>query len=333
MLEGKLMKRKYPLWLLVMAFLITAKSSGAQEPVKVARVGVLISGGNAATSRFRDIFRERLHQLGYVEGQNLVTEFRYGEGKSDRLPALAAELVRLNVDVIAAFGAPSIRAAKKATTTIPIVFETLADAVAMGFVSDLARPGRNVTGVTAFVSELGGKWLELLREVAPKAQRIALLSNAANPNTASVVSATTDAARALGLQLLDVEAKNANELDRAFTRLVGEGAAGVIVGPDALLNTELRRIAGLATKYRLPTISGMESIVAAGGLMFYGTTLSDNWRRAAVYVDKILKGAKPAELPVERPIKFELIVNLTTAEQIGLTMPPNLLARADRVIR
>jgi putative ABC transport system substrate-binding protein len=294
---------------------------------------MLISGARSTASATTEVFRERLRELGYVEGQNLLVEFRYAEGKSERLPAQAAELVRLRVDVIAAFGAPAILTAKQATTTIPIVFETLADAVAMGFVTNLVRPGGNITGVTGFVSELGGKWLELLREVVPEAKRVALLTNPANPNIPSIVSATESAARALGVQLSVVEVRHSSELDRAFTTSTRAPIAAVIVSPDPLFNAQRQQIAALAFKHRLPTISGMEPFAAAGGLMFYGTTLVDNWRRAAVYVDKILKGVNPADLPVERPVKFEFIINLKAAKQIGLTIPPNVLARADKVIR
>jgi putative ABC transport system substrate-binding protein len=305
----------------------------AQQAGKPARVGVLISGAPSTTSKTTQAFRDRLGELGYVEGQNFILEFRYASGKSDRLSAQVGELVGLRVDVIVAFGAPAIMAAKNSTTTIPIVFETLADAVAMGFVPNLSRPGGNITGITGFASELPGKLLELLRQVVPNAQRIALLVNPANPNTPEIVSATESTARDLGLRLSVVAARDVSALDRAFTTLTDESARAVIVAPDGFFNAQRQRIAALASKNRLATISSMESIVLAGGLMFYGTTLLDNWRRVAVYVDKILKGAKPGDLPIERPVKFEFIVNLKAANQIGLTIPPNVLARADRVIR
>jgi len=320
---------------LVLGALLCALSlpAYAQQPGNFARVGVLISGASSTASDTADAFRERLRELGYVEGRNLLIELRYADGKSEQLPAQAGELVRRRVDVIAAFGAPAILAARQATTTIPIVFETLADAVAMRFVPNLVRPGGNITGVTGFASELAGKWLELLRQVVPKVNRVALLANPANPAMPSIVGATEGAARTLGVRLSVVEARDASALDRAFTMVSRPSATAVIIAPDPFFNAERQRIVVLASKHRLPTISGMETVVAAGGLIFYGTTLVDNWRRAAVYVDKILKGAKPADLPVERPVKFELIVNLKAAREIGITIPPNVLARADRVIK
>jgi putative tryptophan/tyrosine transport system substrate-binding protein len=314
---------------LLLALSVTA---WAQQPDRLARVGVLISGySNTAVNA--EAFRQRLRELGYVEGQNLTLELRYSDGKTGQLMGHAAELVRLRVDVIAAFGAPAIMAAKQSTTTIPIVFETLADAVAMGFVPNLTRPGGNITGVTGFASEVAGKWLELLGQVAPKTKRVGLLSNPANPNITSIAGATESAARVLGLQLSMAELGDAEGLERAFATLTSASAAALIIPPDPLFNVQRRKIATLAAKHKLPTISGMEPFPAAGGLMFYGTTLVDNWRRAAAYVDRILKGAKPADLPVERPVKFEFIVNLRTAQQIGVTIPSRLLARADRVIR
>ncbi len=313
------------------ALLIVLGDSASAQQGRVARVGVLISGSSITAANTK-AFRDRLRELGYVEGQNLALELRYSDGKTEQLAAHAAEMLRLRVDVIAAFGAPAIMAAKQSTSTIPIVFETLADAVAMGFVPNLARPGGNITGVTGFASEVAGKWLELLRQVAPRSKRMGLISNPANPNGTSIAGATQGAAQALGLQLTVVEARNAEELDSAFGVLTGTAEA-LIVPPDPLFNVQRRKIAVLAAKHKLPTISGLEPFPAAGGLMFYGTTLVDNWRRAASYVDKVLKGAKPGDLPVERPVKFEFIINLKTARQIGVTIPTSLLARADRVIR
>jgi len=317
----------------VVVLLVSVVRGEAQQPQKVVRVGALITGTRSSTAPNVEAFREQLRELGYAEGENLLVEFRYADGKREQLPAHAAELVRLRVDVIAAFGAPAIWAAKQATTTIPIVFETLADAVAMGFVPNLIRPGGNITGVTGFASELGGKWLELLAEVVPEAKRIALLANPTNPNMPSIVSATENAARVSGVQLSVVRARHPGELERAFRTLTSASADAIVVAPDPFFNEQVQRIVSLASKYRLPTISGTVSIVKGGGLMFYGTTVVDNWRRAARYVDKILNGAKPADLPVERPVKFDFIVNLKAAKQIGLTIPPNVVARADRVIK
>jgi putative tryptophan/tyrosine transport system substrate-binding protein len=314
---------------LLLALSVTAR---AQQPGRLARVGVLISGSSITTANM-EAFRQRLRELGYVEGQNLTLEMRYSNGRPEHLAVHAAELVRLQVDVIAAFGAPAILAAKQSTTTIPIVFETLADAVAMGFVPNLTPPGGNITGVSGFASEVAGKWLELLGQVSPKTKRVVLLSNPANPNIASIAGTTESASRLLGMQLSVAEARDDEGLERAFTTLTSASAGALIIPPDPLFNVQRRKIATFTAKHKLPAISGMESFPAAGGLMFYGTTLVDNWRRAAVYVDRILKGAKPGDLPVERPVKFELVINLKSAKQIGLSIPPHVLARADRVIR
>ena len=312
--------------------LLTYTAPAQAQQAELSRVGVLIAGTPSTTSTTTKAFRERLKELGYREGQNLAIEFRYAAGKSERLAELARELARLRVDVIAAFGAPAILAAKQATTTIPIVFETLADAVAMGFVPNLVRPGGNITGVTGFASELAGKWLEKVGQIVPEGRQVALLANPTNPNIPSIVSESKTAAQALGVHLSIVEARPTGELDRAFRALAGTSTAALVIPPDSYFNEHRQRIADLAIVRRLPTISGMESIVSAGGLLFYGTTVIDNWRRTAVYVDKILKGAKPADLPVEQPTKFELVINLKTAQQICIAIPPNVLARADRVI-
>jgi ABC-type uncharacterized transport system substrate-binding protein len=312
--------------------LLVAALAVAQQPSTRATIGVL-SPGFPEPEASDDAFRHELHARGWVEGQNLTIEYRFAQGQYERLPALAAELVRLQVNVIAAFSAPAIRAATQATTAIPIVFETLADAVAMEFVPNLVRPGGNITGVTGFAPELGGKWLELLREVVPGASHIAALTNPTNPNTPSIVSATESAARALGVRLSIVEVQDASALDHTFATMASKSIAALIVPPEPLFSQQRRRIADLASTSRLPTISGMEPLTEAGGLLSYGPTLVDTWRRAAVYVDRILRGATPRDLPVERPTTFKLVINLKTAEALGLTIPPTLLFQADEIIR
>jgi putative ABC transport system substrate-binding protein len=320
---------------LALGLCITPCFTVAQQTLTSATIGVLTFGTLASPelSPQADAFRQELRTRGWVEGQNLIIEYRQAEGQAERLPALAAELVRLRVDVIVAFSAPAIRAAKQATTTIPIVFETLADAVVMGFVSNLARPGGNITGVTGFAPELGGKWLDLLRQVVPGVRHVALLSNPANPNTPSIVQEMESAVQASGVDLHVVEVRGPSGLEDAFVALRDRQAAALIIPPDPFFVRQTRRIAELATAARLPTISGMQPIVEAGGLISYGTTLVDNWRRAAVYVDRILRGATPGDLPVERPTTFELLINLQTAKTLGLTIPPTLLFQADKVIQ
>jgi putative ABC transport system substrate-binding protein len=270
---------------------------------------------------------------GWVEGQNLTIEYRFAKGQYEQLPALAAELVRLQVHVIAAFSAPAIRAAQQATTTIPVVFQTLSDAVAMEFVPNLARPGGNITGVTGFAPELGGKWIELLRELIPGVSHIAMLTNPTNPNTPSIVSATESAARTLGVRLSIREVHDSSGLDHAFATMTSESPAALIVPPEPIFLQQRHRIVDLASTRRLPTISGMQPFVEAGGLLSYGTSLVDNWRRAAVYVDRILRGATLGDLPVERPTTFELPINLKAAKALGLTIPTALLFQADKVIQ
>jgi putative ABC transport system substrate-binding protein len=265
-----------------------------------------------------------------MEGQNILIEYRYGEG----LPALASELVSLKVDVIVAVGTAAIRAAKEATGMIPIVMAISADPVGSGFVVSLARPGGNITGLTNLAPELRGKGLELLKEVVPRLSRVAVLSNPANPaHSGAVLKEIKAAARTLGLQIQIVEARRPDDFDSAFHAATKGRSGALSVLGDPILGAHSGKIADLALKYRLPSIFQFRENAEAGGLMSYGPKSDDLWRRAAVYVDKILKGAKPADLPVEQPTKFELVINLKAAKQIGLTIPPNVLARADRVIR
>jgi putative ABC transport system substrate-binding protein len=305
----------------------------AQQAKKVPTIGYLGSNTPTATLGFVEAFRQGLRDFGYVEGQTIAIEYRWAEGNFDRLPDLAAELVRLRVDVIFAAAAPSIKAARQATKTIPIVFEMLADPVSAGFVSSLAKPGGNLTGVAGLAPELSGKRLELLKEIVPRLNRVAILGNPSNPNFRPVLTETETAASALGLQLQVLEVKEPVKLQSAFSAMNKARAEALTIIPDPMLLAEQKRIIDLAAKGRLPAIYGTSGVVEAGGLIAYAPSQSEMFRRAAYYVDRILRGAKPAALPVEQPMKFELVINLKTAKQIGLTIPPNVLARADRVIR
>jgi putative ABC transport system substrate-binding protein len=281
-----------------------------------------------------EAFRQGLRDLGYVEGQNLVIEDRYAEESLERLPDLVAELVRLKVDVIVAGGAHAIRAAQHATHTIPIVMAGTADPVAQGFIASLAHPGGNITGLSDLGSELPGKQLEILQEMVPQSTRVAVLANPASPYYASWMNNLTVAAQVLGLQLRVVELRHVDTLDTTFAAMTQAGADALIVLPDSTLIDSLGgRIADLAATHRLPAMYAWRRHVDAGGLMSYGPSPLDTQRRAATYVDKILKGAKPADLPVEQSTKFELIINLKTAQALGLTVPPSILFQADEVIR
>jgi ABC-type uncharacterized transport system substrate-binding protein len=303
----------------------------AQQPKKIPRIGYLI--GSSPTANARDeAFRQGLRELGYIEGQNLIIEYRYAEGKLDRLPELAAELVRLKVDAIFCTSTPAAQAAKKATTTVPIV-SVSGDPVGLGLVASLARPGGNVTGLANLTSELAGKRLELLKEVVPSVSRVAVLWNPVAPSSALRMRETEAAAPSLGIKLQPVEVREANDFERAFSALKRERADALFPLRSPVISNHLKRIVELAAKNRVPGMYDASEFAEAVGLMSYGTMLPDLDRRAASYVDKILKGAKPADLPVEQPTKFELIINLKAAKQIGLTIPPNVLARADRVIK
>jgi putative ABC transport system substrate-binding protein len=303
----------------------------------VYRIGRFTSGlpPTAGPNPSEDAFRQHLRDLGYVEGHNLVIESRYAEGRLERLPDLVAELVQLKVEVIVAGGSPAIHAAQHATRTIPIVMAASGDPVGEGFVASLARPGGNITGLSWLWTELPGKRLEILKETVPQSARVAVLANPVAATYASDMHNLTVAARALGLHLHVVELRHPEEVDSAFAAMTREGADALIVVADALLlSPSLRgRIADLAATSRLPAMYSWKFFVEAGGLMSYGPSLPDMWRRAATYVDKILKGAKPADLPVEQPMKFELIINLKAAKALGMTMPPSLLLLADEVIQ
>jgi putative tryptophan/tyrosine transport system substrate-binding protein len=308
-------------------------SAEAQQPKKVPRIGILAPGTRSSSGEMIDLFRQRLHDLGYVEGKNIVFEYRWGEGNMDRFPILAAELARLKVDVIVTQSTPAAMAAKKATTTIPIVVTGLSDPVATGLVSSLARPGGNVTGITIMNVEIAGKRLELLKETTPKVSRVAVLWNSNNPGTALVFKQTQAAAEQLGLRLQSLDVHNAADLEDSFKSAIKRRAHALDVLRSTPITGQFRRIADFAVKNRLPSIHDRSDFVEAGGLMSYGANGRDTSQRAAVYVDKILKGTKPENLPVEQPTKFELVINLKTAKQIGVTIPQSVLFRADRVIK
>jgi ABC-type uncharacterized transport system substrate-binding protein len=320
-------------WLLITVLLITAPAAEAQQAKKVPRIGLLIPASASATAHMVEAFRQGLREHGYVDKQNLTLEPRYAEGKVERLAGLAAELVRSKVDVIVAGSTPGIIAAKNATNAIPIVMVTTGDPVTSGLVASLARPGGNITGPTALGQELSGKRLELLKEAVPKLSRVAVLSNPTNPDSGLSLKSVEVSARALGVQFRVQEVREPTEFDNAFETITRKGARALMVVADPMFVSQRGQIVALSTKSRLPAMYPHMEFVDAGGLMFYGASLADMWRRAATYVDKILKGAKPTDLPVEQPTKFELVINLKAAKQIGLTIPPNVLARADKVIK
>jgi putative ABC transport system substrate-binding protein len=280
---------------------------------------------------FLGIFKQALRDLGYVEGQNIAIEYRSADGRADRLPELANELARLKVDIMVTITSPGVRAAKQATNTIPIVMGAIDDAVEQGFVASLARPGGNVTGTSWLNPELSAKRLELLKEALPRLSRAAVLREAVGG--ASSLRATMETSRILGVQLQILELREANEIASAFAAMLRERVGALDVLPGPMITGHMEEIVQRVGKDRLPGIFPDAQFVEAGGLMSYGPVSSEMYRRAATYVDKILKGAKPADLPVEQPTKFELVINLKGAKQIGLTIPPNVLARADRVIR
>jgi putative ABC transport system substrate-binding protein len=304
----------------------------AQQAKKVHRIGFLAAQSPTSSGTRYEAFLKRLVELGYTEGKNIAIEYRYAEGKLERLPDLAAELVRLKVDVIVASGLPAARAAKQATTTIPIVMSG-GDPVATGIVASLARPGGNVTGVSDATVGVSTKRLELLKEVVPKLARVAMLWNPANPTNPIQLKDTQAAAPSLGMTVLAVEVKGSDDLERAFATIKKDRAGGLLVPGDPMFGSQRKRILDFAAKSRLPVMGATPENAEDGVLMAYGTDFAELYRRIAIYVDKILKGAKPADLPIEQPMKLDLIINLKTAKQMGLTIPPSLLYRADRVIR
>jgi putative ABC transport system substrate-binding protein len=313
--------------------LVTAGLVEAQQPTKIPRIGFLTAGSSSTIPARIDAFRQGLRELGYVEDKNIVIEWRFGEGKLDRLPALVAELVRLKVDVILSAGAAVTRPAKDATRTIPIVMAQDTDPVGNGFVASLARPGGNITGLSSYSAELNGKRLELLKEIVPKLSRLAVIGESTYPGNAQSLKETELAAGALKVQLQYLDVLDPKDIETAFRDTSKGRADGVLLLQSAVLNSQRKQTAELATKSRLPAIYYAPEFLDAGGLMSYAASITDLYRRAATYVDKILKGAKPADLPVEQPKKFELIISLKAAKQIGLTIPPNVLVRADQVIK
>jgi putative ABC transport system substrate-binding protein len=319
--------------LFVVVLLAVAVIAAAQQPTQVSRIGHLAAASLSAVAARTEAFRQGLRELGYVEGRNIVIEYRSAEGKPDRIPALAAELVRLKVDVIVTGGPTATRAAKEATSTIPIVMTQDSDPIGTGFVASLARPGGNITGLSTLAPEISGKQLELLKEIVPRLSRVAVIWTSTQPGNAQALKETELAAGTFGVRLQYLDVLISKDIETAFRAASKGRAEAVLVLGGPVLNSHRTQIADLAAKNRLPTIYDRREYVEAGGLMSYATSITDLDRRAATYVDKILKGAKPADLPVEQPKKFELIINLKAAKQIGLTIPPNVLARADRVIK
>jgi len=316
----------------VYVLIVLCRSAEAQQVRKVPWIGYLSSTSSSNASSSIDAFRQGLKQLGYVEGKNIAIEYRFAEEAVERLPNLAAELVRLKVDVIMT-GGPGAEAAKIATKTIPIVITDVADPVATGLIASLAHPGGNVTGLSARGSDLVGKWLELLKEAFPRVSLVAVLCDSTNPNNALSLEEAKVAAGALRVTLQPLEVRGPNDLGPAFSTIKKDRGTALIVLRNPVTNTNRARTVDFAAKSRLPAMYTDSGFTDAGGLMSYGPNRLDLYRRAAVYVDKILKGAKPSDLPVERPTKFEFVINLKAAKQIGLTIPPNVLARADRVIQ
>ena len=324
-------------WVRVVAigvsFTLCGTVAQAQQPTKVYRIGYLTNASLSSVAARTEAFHQGLRELGYVEGKNIVIEWRSTEGKADRQPGLAAELVRLKVDVIVTGGPAATRAAKEATVAIPIVMAFDIDPVGSGFVATLARPGGNITGLSTLSPEISGKRLELLKEIVPKLSRVAVLGNSTVPGNAQALRETERAAGALKVQLQYLEVQGPKDVETAFREASKRRADAVLVLQSAVLTSHRKQLIELAVKSRLPAIYDRAEFVEDGGLMTYSVSSTDLFRRAATYVDKILKGAKPADLPVEQPTKFELVINLKAAKQIGLTIPPNVLARADKVIK
>ena len=300
---------------------------------KIPRIGYLHSGLAATPPTSLKALRQGLRDLGYIEGQSITIEYRFAEYKAERLPELASELVGLKVDVIVTSQTPSVQAIQKVSSTIPIVFGALSFPIENGIIASFARPGRNATGMTVLSEELNGKRLELLKEAAPKIMRIGVFSNLDNPTQPLEWKQIQSAAQGLGLKLQSLGVRSANDFDATFKAALTERAQALINLPEALVNANFKRIAAFAAKHKMPAMYSDQSAIDVNGLMFYGPNTSEIWRRAAIYVDKILKGAKPADLPVEQPTKFEFVINLKIAKQIGLTVPQKVLIRADKVIK
>jgi putative ABC transport system substrate-binding protein len=323
-------------WFLIFvttALLTFSVRTEAQQSAKITRIGYLDAVSLSVNAARIEAFRQGLRELGYVEGKNIVIEWRSAEGKADRLPALAAELVRLKVDIIVAAGTSDTRAAKEATTTIPIVMTQDTDPIGTGFVASLARPGGNITGLSTLAPEVSGKRLELLKEIIPKLSRVAVLGTSTRTGNAQSLKEVELAAGAFKVQVQYLDVLDVKDIETAFRAATKERAEAVLVLQSPVTFSQRPQIVDLAVKSRLPAIYPQTEYTEAGGLMYYGANTPDLFRRAATYVDKILKGAKPAEIPVEQPTKFEFIINLKAAKQIGLTIPPNVLTRANKVIK
>jgi putative ABC transport system substrate-binding protein len=326
-------KKKFICFALAVGLLGISFSVAAQQAGKIARIGILHPerSGDAGVEVLIEAFRTGLRKLGYIEGKNIVLEHRFAEGKLDRLPDLMADLVRLKPDVIFALNTPAARAAKNGTKTIPVVFVWVADP--LDLVASLARPGGNVTGFTTVTADLSGKRLEVLKEALPGVSRVGVLLHSDNPVPLRLFRDMENASPQFGIRLYSLGVRGPDELQKAFEVAAKEHIGALFVIEEAVIASYRARILELAAKHRLPTASLYKEFAEAGGLLTYGADLPDLFRRAATYIDKILKGTKPADLPVEQPIKFEFVINLKTAKQIGLTIPPNVLARADRVIK
>ncbi len=307
-------------------------ASFAQQKGKVARIGFLTLSSASLSSFTTGPFLKGMRELGYVESKNLIVEWRFADGKAERLPGMAAELVQLKVDVIVAVASPAIGASQKATTTIPIVMAGTGDPVASGFVTSLARPGGNITGLSNMGGELGAKLLDLLLAVVPKFSRVGVLVSPTSTPYRAILQSVQGAAQKAGVTTLVIEASSPQEIENAFSIMVREGVGAVVVGPAPFFTLQKRQLAELALKHRMPSIFGNRVIVDAGGLISYGQHFADGYYRPATYVDKILKGMNPGDMPVEQPTQFELVVNLKTAKAIGVTIPQSILLRADEVI-
>jgi len=326
------MSRNIAIALITIMLLGSTQLADAQQPKKVPRIGYLATRSDRASPN-AEALRQGLRVLSYVEGQNIAIEYRSAEGNLDRLPTLAAELVRLKVDIIFTAGGEAGRAAKKATSAMPIIFVGAVDPVAVGMVDSLAWPGGNITGFSTGAPGLYGKRLEIIKETIPRLSRVGLLLNPANPNADVVLKEIRSAGLDLGVQVQSLEVQSPNDIDRAFEAATKAQAGALVVAQQPPITINPNRIAELAAKRRLPAIYADTDWIDAGGLMSYGPDSADIYRRAAVYVDKILKGTKPADLPVEQPVKYELLINLKTAETLGLTIPPVVLMRAEKVIK
>lgn len=328
------MFRRIAVCLLFTALLPALYFAEAQQSKKLWRIGFLSSVSPEPSAHLYNAFLQGLADLGYIEGQNVAIEPRWAGGKTERLSALAAELVRMKVDLIVSTGGTvTAFAAKSATPSIPIVFTVGGDLVKLGLIGSLARPGGNLTGLSLLTTELNVKRLELMKETFPKIRRVGIIGNPANPNYPIQLQETQAAAKQLELQVQALEARNSNDIESVFSTVAEKSVGGVLVLSDPMLNAHRERIAALVIKSRLPAIYEFKEFVESGGLMSYGTNIIAVYRRLGIYIDRIFRGAKPAELPVEQPTSFEFVINLKTAKQIGITIPPNVLARADQVIK